>query len=104
MQGPLEACFLLIAMLAHANPGKMLRSAQEERYLQLTQRLISQLDDPTPIANRLATFKSMISVLARAGAVNESEDTLLASPSLVAEADDAIWLLPDEVGLMFTRS
>ena len=104
MQGPLEAFFLLIAMLAQSGSGKMLTSAQEERFLQFSNRLNAMQDDPVPVANRQASFKAMLTSLVRSGAVVESDGTLLASPSLIAEAGDAIWLLPDEMGLMFTHS
>lgn len=104
MQGPLERYFLLIALLTSSGPGKILIGAQEERYLRLAEQLTTYHDEPSTSANRQATFRTMIAVLVRSAELTESDGVLIAGETLAASAQDAIWLLPDEVGLMFTTS
>ncbi len=104
MQGTLESFFMLIALLAKSGSGRMLTGAQEERYVQLTQRLNALQEDPGPAPNHQASFRAMIAALSRSGELTESDGTLSIGEALIADARDAIWLLPDEVGLMFAPS
>ncbi len=94
---PLERYFIVVATLGRFGPGTLSASLLEDCCVLLGQRLAYLHEGAGPEFFDRAAFRGIIATLGAIGLTREQDDKLHFPPLLDSSADDAAFLLSDEV-------
>jgi glycerol-3-phosphate O-acyltransferase len=103
MRQPLERWFIVLSVLTGQAPGTLSPKALEDLCFLLAQRMTFLHEPGSPEFFDRASFRSIIATLGTLGWVRTVDGRLAFDGALVEAAEDAPWLLSDEVRLAIAQ-
>jgi glycerol-3-phosphate O-acyltransferase len=103
MRQPLERWFIVLSVLTGQGPGTLSPKALEDLCFLLAQRMAFLHEPGSPEFFDRAAFRSIIGTLGTLGWVRGVDGRLAFDGALVGAAEDATWLLSDEVRLAIAQ-
>ncbi|HMS79327.1 MAG TPA: hypothetical protein PKC20_07310, partial [Burkholderiaceae bacterium] len=103
MRQPLERWFIVLSVLSGQGSGALSAKALEDLCFLLAQRLAFLHEPGSPEFFDRASFRAIIATLGALGRVRTVDGRLVFDAALAGAAEDAPWLLSDEVRLAIAQ-